>query len=91
MKQYSALARRYGSMERTLRSYMDAIPPVAEITPAGWSAFVDRVEQVLDREHEGWLHFYRNPAAQPPQQPTSLEEPRKELRLPAPSAAGHTH
>lgn len=71
MKQYTTLEQRYMRMARTLQSYIDVLTvgmTPDQVSPDGWSAFVNRVEQLMEQEHESWLNLYKGLAdSQQPQ------------------------
>ncbi len=61
MKQFSALSRRYAAMARNLDGYLGVLKyaEIDRMTQDGWSELVNRVEQLLENEHEGWLNLYK--------------------------------
>jgi hypothetical protein len=60
VKQYATLARRYSAMARNLKGYVDALKYNDSITPEAWGVLVDNIEQLVEHEHEGWLHLYQS-------------------------------
>jgi len=82
MKQFSALSRRYGAMARNLDGYLGVLKyaETDRMTQAGWSELVNRVEQLLENEHEGWLNLYKTLHAQMQANQVTLQDLEAQLK-----------
>jgi hypothetical protein len=84
MKQFSALSRRYSAMARNLDGYLGVLryTQIDRMTPDGWSELVNRVEQLLENEHEGWLNLYKSLHAQVQGGQVSMQDLEAQIKGP---------
>jgi hypothetical protein len=82
MKQFSALSRRYAAMARNLDGYLGVLKyaEIDRMTPDGWSELVNRVEQLLENEHEGWLNLYKTLHSQMQTNQVSMQDLEAQLK-----------